>query len=92
MTSWRRSTNAEGSVWRYTYDIRGRQITAEDPDRGTTTSTYDDADRLVSTKDAKNQSLFYSYDELDRQTALRSGSATGPVTLAGSTTPLARDC
>jgi RHS repeat-associated protein len=71
--------NAANSVWRYTYDLRGRQISAQDPDKGTTTSTYDDADRLVSTKDAGNQSLFYDYDVLDRKTALHSGSATGTV-------------
>ncbi|WBQ07544.1 RHS repeat-associated core domain-containing protein [Kribbella sp. CA-293567] len=71
--------NAAGSVWRYAYDIRGRQISSADPDKGTTTSTYDNADRLVSTKDARNQSIFYSYDELDRKTAARSGSATGTV-------------
>jgi RHS repeat-associated protein len=72
-------TNAKGSIWQYTYDQRGRQISAVDPDTGTTTSTYDDADRLQSTKDARGQSLFYSYDELDRKTAVRNGSATGPV-------------
>jgi YD repeat-containing protein len=38
-------TNADGSVWRYSYDLRGRQIKAEDPDKGTSTSTYDDADQ-----------------------------------------------
>jgi RHS repeat-associated protein len=71
--------NSANSIWKYTYDIRGRQIKAEDPDKGTTTSTYDDADRLVSTKDARGQSLFYSYDNLDRKTAVRSESATGPL-------------
>lgn len=71
--------NAEGSVWRYAYDLRGRQTTADDPDKGVTRSTYDNADRLVSTTDASNRSLFYSYDELDRKTATRTGSATGPV-------------
>jgi RHS repeat-associated protein len=72
-------TNAAGSVWRYDYDLRGRQVSAEDPDKGTTTSAYDAADRLVSTHDGRGQSLFYSYDELDRKTAVRNGSATGPV-------------
>ncbi|WP_328326571.1 polymorphic toxin-type HINT domain-containing protein [Kribbella sp. NBC_00382] len=72
-------TNAEGSVWRYGYDLRGRQISSVDPDKGTTTTTYDAADRVTSTKDARGQQLFLSYDELDRKTAVRSGSATGPV-------------
>ncbi|MFI6830482.1 RHS repeat-associated core domain-containing protein [Kribbella sp. NPDC050241] len=72
-------TNAAGSVWRYGYDLRGRQIQAEDPDKGTTTTAYDAGDRVVSTKDARGQELFFSYDELDRKTAVRNGSATGPV-------------
>ncbi|TCC44623.1 hypothetical protein E0H75_34230 [Kribbella capetownensis] len=72
-------TNPAGSVWRYGYDLRGRQIRAEDPDKGTTTSAYDAADRVTSTKDARGQELFFSYDELDRKTAVRNGSATGPV-------------
>ncbi|GAB2667745.1 polymorphic toxin-type HINT domain-containing protein [Kribbella swartbergensis] len=72
-------TNATGSVWRFDYDLRGRQISTEDPDKGTTTSAYDAADRLVSSTDARGQTLFYSYDELDRKTAVRNGSATGPV-------------
>ncbi|MFI5713134.1 RHS repeat-associated core domain-containing protein [Kribbella sp. NPDC051620] len=72
-------TNAEGSVWRYGYDLRGRQISSADPDKGTTTTTYDAADRVTSTKDARGQQQFISYDELDRKTAVRSGSATGPV-------------
>lgn len=71
--------NAAGSTWRYGYDLRGRQVSAEDPDKGKTTSVYDAVDRLVSTKDAREQELFYSYDELDRKTAVRSGSATGTV-------------
>ncbi|MEV8378123.1 polymorphic toxin-type HINT domain-containing protein [Kribbella sp. NPDC056861] len=72
-------TNAEGSVWRYGYDLRGRQISSVDPDKGASTTAYDAADRVTSTKDARGQQLFMSYDELDRKTAVRSGSATGPV-------------
>ncbi|GAA1677099.1 RHS repeat-associated core domain-containing protein [Kribbella yunnanensis] len=72
-------TNAAGSVWSFGYDIRGRRIQSDDPDKGTTTSVYDAADRVVSAKDARGQQVFYSYDELDRKTAVRSGSATGPV-------------
>ncbi|WP_405060620.1 polymorphic toxin-type HINT domain-containing protein [Kribbella sp. NBC_01505] len=72
-------TNAAGSVWSFGYDIRGRQVRADDPDKGTTTSTYDAVDRLTSSKDARGQQLFFSYDELDRKTAVRSGAADGPV-------------
>lgn len=72
-------TDAAGNVWRYTYDLRGRQIRAEDPDRGTTTRTYDDLDRLVSTTDAEGRTVFYAYDPLGRRTAIREGGPTGPL-------------
>lgn len=71
--------NAGGSTWSYTYDQRGRQIATNDPDKGSSSTTYDAAGRVVSAVDARNQSLFFDYDNLDRKTAVRSGSATGPV-------------
>ncbi|GAB3816276.1 polymorphic toxin-type HINT domain-containing protein [Kribbella italica] len=71
--------NAGGSTWSYTYDQRGRQIATSDPDKGASSTTYDKAGRVVSVVDARNQSVFFGYDDLDRKTAVRSGSATGPV-------------
>jgi RHS repeat-associated protein len=72
-------TDAEGNEWSYNYDVRGRQVSATDPDRGTTTSTYNDLDQLVSTTDARGQTLAYTYDELGRRLTTRSGSVTGTV-------------
>ncbi|TMR21761.1 RHS repeat-associated core domain-containing protein [Nonomuraea turkmeniaca] len=72
-------TDSAGNVWRYHYDLRGRQIKAEDPDKGVTTMTYNDADELVSTTDARGRTLWYVYDELGRKKELRDGSATGPL-------------
>jgi RHS repeat-associated protein len=63
-------TDAGGNHWDYTYDLRGRQITTSDPDKGTTTSTYDTASRLASTVDARGTKLQYSYDALNRRTAI----------------------
>ncbi|TDD61354.1 hypothetical protein E1263_07540 [Kribbella antibiotica] len=72
-------TNEAGSVWRYGYDIRGRQTSAVDPDKGTSTSTYDALDQVVSTKDGRNQSIFFSYDDLGRKTAVRKDTSTGAL-------------
>jgi YD repeat-containing protein len=70
-------TDAAGNHWDYTYDLRGRQLTAADPDKGTVTSTYDAAGRVTSTLDARNVKLQYTYDNLDRRTAvLQTGVGT----------------
>ncbi|WP_051845805.1 RHS repeat-associated core domain-containing protein [Streptomyces sp. NRRL F-5053] len=68
-----RFTDAAGNTWKWTYDARGRQITADDPDKGVTTTTYDDLDQPVKTTDARGTTLTTSYDELGRQTALKEG-------------------
>lgn len=73
------SMTAAGSTWTYGYDLRGRLTSTADPDRGTTTTTYDAGNRVVSNKDARGKTLFYEYDSLDRRTAVREGSADGPV-------------
>lgn len=75
----RSTVTAAGATWSYGYDLRGRLTTSTDPDQGTSTTTYDNANRVVATKDGRGKSLFYEYDELDRRTAVRDGSATGPI-------------
>ncbi|MBU2670463.1 hypothetical protein KOI35_43875 [Actinoplanes bogorensis] len=70
-------TDALGNVWSYTYDLRGRQITAKDPDKGSTTTTYDAAGNVETVKDANNSVIAYTYDKLGRKTSIREGSVTG---------------
>ncbi|MBC8093278.1 MAG: RHS repeat-associated core domain-containing protein, partial [Pseudonocardia sp.] len=70
-------TDPAGNVWRHAYDIRGRKIRSEDPDRGTTTFAYNDANDLVSTTDSRNRTLAYAYDALGRQTGVFDGSLAG---------------
>ena len=41
-------TGPTGTHWDYGYDQRGRQTSATDPDRGTTTTTYDDSGRVTT--------------------------------------------
>ncbi|MFI1256501.1 RHS repeat domain-containing protein [Streptomyces netropsis] len=71
--------DAAGNSWSYGYDQLGRQTSAADPDKGTTTSTYDDRGQLISATDARKSknTLFYAYDNLGRKTELREGAATG---------------
>ncbi|MEV8373450.1 RHS repeat-associated core domain-containing protein [Kribbella sp. NPDC056861] len=69
--------DAAGNRWENTYDLRGRKVKANDPDRGISTATYDAADRVVTQTDARAQTVVSTYDDLDRKTAEYSGSLTG---------------
>ncbi|MEV4107309.1 RHS repeat-associated core domain-containing protein [Nonomuraea sp. NPDC049695] len=72
-------TDSAGNVWRHHYDVRGREIKSEDPDKGVTTMTYNDADEVVTTTDSRGKTLWYGYDELGRKKELREGSASGTL-------------
>ncbi|TYB57464.1 hypothetical protein FXF51_40565 [Nonomuraea sp. PA05] len=72
-------TDVAGNVWRHHYDLRGREIRTEDPDKGVTTMTYNDSDEVVTTTDARGKTLWYGYDTLGRTTELREGSSSGPL-------------
>ncbi|MEV4316790.1 RHS repeat-associated core domain-containing protein [Actinocrispum sp. NPDC049592] len=72
-------TDPAGNTWTSTFDVRGRQITVDDPDKGHTGKTYDDAGQLTSTTDARGQKLFYDYDNLGRKKAVHADRPDGPV-------------
>ncbi len=74
-----RVTDAAGNAWTYKYDIRGRQIEADDPDKGVTTSSYDNAGRLTSTTDANGKTLAFGYDLLDRKRVAYADRLGGPL-------------
>ncbi|MEU7527250.1 RHS repeat-associated core domain-containing protein [Saccharothrix sp. NPDC042600] len=67
-------TDAAGNTWRFDHDPRGRQVRAQDPDKGVATMTYDDKDRLTTVTDARGTTLTHTYDALDRRTAVFEGS------------------
>lgn len=69
-------TDPSGAKWTYGYDIRGRQTTNSDPDKGSSTTTYDKGDRATDTKDARGVTLHTDYDDLGRRTALTKGTST----------------
>jgi RHS repeat-associated protein len=75
-------TDQAGSVWGYGYDLRGRQIQAVDPDRGTTTSGYDvvgNRTTVTSPLGTGTTTVAYIYDALNRRTTMRDDSAAGPL-------------
>lgn len=80
-----RMTDPAGAQWTWTFDVLGRQVTANDPDTGTTTSTFDDSGNLTSGTDARGVTLDYSYDALNRKTA-QSQKVTGGDALLASWT------
>ncbi|MEW2431374.1 polymorphic toxin-type HINT domain-containing protein [Micromonospora sp. NPDC047644] len=59
--------NSAGKVWRYEYDLRGREVKTTDPDKGETTLTYDNADDVTSSTNALDEVVSTEYDALGRQ-------------------------
>jgi RHS repeat-associated protein len=72
-------TDAAGNDWTYGYDLRGRQVTSSDPDKGTTTTTYDDAGQVLTVTDARGETLANVYDNLGRRVQLRDDTPTGAL-------------
>lgn len=67
-------TDPAGNTWTYTFDNRGQQTKADDPDKGITTTVYDDLGQPVTTTDARGITLTTGYDKLGRQTDLKQGT------------------
>ncbi|MEJ3746327.1 RHS repeat-associated core domain-containing protein [Actinomycetes bacterium KLBMP 9797] len=70
-------TDAAGNAWKYTYDLRGRKVKDEDPDKGATSYTYDNADQVLTATDARSKTVAFTYDALGRKTATYEGSTSG---------------
>ena len=72
-------TDPAGNDWAYGYDLRGRQTSSNDPDKGTTSTTYDDAGQVLTVTDARGETLANVYDNLGRRTQLRDDTPTGAL-------------
>ncbi|HIW61731.1 MAG TPA: hypothetical protein H9881_04690, partial [Candidatus Stackebrandtia excrementipullorum] len=70
-------TDPEGNAWEYVYDLLGRQISTNDPDKGESTTVYNDYGDVVSTTDARGSTLAYEYDQLGRNIGLYEDDLTG---------------
>ncbi|MFJ8627846.1 RHS repeat-associated core domain-containing protein [Kitasatospora sp. NPDC093550] len=78
-------TDSSGNTWTYTYDLRGRQTSASDPDTGVTRTFYDANSRVDHTVDAKNTTLAFTYDLLGRKTGTFNGTVAPANQLASWT-------
>ncbi|MFJ6988552.1 MULTISPECIES: RHS repeat-associated core domain-containing protein [unclassified Streptomyces] len=68
MTNRKSITGPDGAVWSYGYDLYGREVTATDPDKGTTTTGYTALDQEAWSKSASGQAVVTAYDVLGRIT------------------------
>ncbi|WP_432198781.1 RHS repeat-associated core domain-containing protein [Streptomyces sp. bgisy027] len=84
------TTGPDGAVWSYTYDLHGREVSATDPDKGTTTTGYTALDQVAWSKSASGQAVISAYDVLGRITdtwkSAPGTDLTNPTVLAAQKT------
>ncbi|CAL9325026.1 polymorphic toxin-type HINT domain-containing protein [Streptomyces sp. SudanB91_2054] len=69
-------TGPDGATWSYGYDLFGRQTSADDPDKGKTTTQYNALDQVIKTTDSRGKSILSAYDELGRPTGTWAATKT----------------
>ncbi|MFF2408322.1 RHS repeat-associated core domain-containing protein [Streptomyces sp. NPDC058092] len=69
------TSGQDGSQWGYTYDLFGRQVSAEDPDAGRSVTAYNNLDQAVQVTD-RERSVLTSYDQLGRVDSTWAGEKT----------------
>jgi RHS repeat-associated protein len=60
-------TGADGAVWTWSYDLRGRETSRVDPDAGSNFQKFDDAGNLTAVKDSRGIELNFTYDLAGRK-------------------------
>lgn len=65
--------------WSWSYDHRGRMVTATDPDTGVTRNEYDHRDRVLTTTNARGVKVWNGYDELSRPKQQRLNDSAGTL-------------
>ncbi|MFI1151831.1 RHS repeat domain-containing protein [Streptomyces sp. NPDC020817] len=63
-------TDPSNAKWKYAYDVRGRKVQTDDPDKGLSTTAYDKGDRVTDVTDARGVTLHTDYDDLGRKTSV----------------------
>ncbi|MFJ5921926.1 polymorphic toxin-type HINT domain-containing protein [Kitasatospora sp. NPDC092948] len=74
--TWVQDSSNPAHRWTYSYDLLGQQISATDPDAGTSATVYDKAGHVVTTTDARSKATSVTYDLLGRQVAKYDGTDT----------------
>ncbi len=75
--------DADGNTWSYHYDLLGRLVQVDDPDKGTAKLGYDDrTDWPRTVTDARGTSMSFTYDALGRKTAEYEGTSASGTRLA----------
>ncbi|MFD9616614.1 polymorphic toxin-type HINT domain-containing protein [Streptomyces virginiae] len=69
-------TDPGNAKWTYSYDVRGRQVESNDPDKGVSKIVYDAGDRVTDVTDARGVTLHTDYDDLGRPVATKQGATT----------------
>ncbi|WP_117211544.1 RHS repeat-associated core domain-containing protein [Allorhizocola rhizosphaerae] len=67
-------TDPAQNTWRYSYNMLGQRVRAEDVDSGVSTATYDLAGQKITSTDARGITLSYAYDSLGRRTSVKQGN------------------
>ncbi|MEU6460829.1 RHS repeat-associated core domain-containing protein [Streptomyces sp. NPDC046976] len=79
-------TANDKSAWTYTYDLFGRQVSVDDPDKGETVTEYNELDQAVkSTTDGGKKVLLFEYDALGRKSGMWQTNKTDGNKLAAWT-------
>ena len=74
-----------GEQWTRTYNLLGQEITATDPNSGTTSMSYDADGNLTAATDALHHTITYTYDPLSRKTGEYDGPSTASPQIASWT-------
>ncbi|GLW33648.1 RHS repeat domain-containing protein [Actinoplanes regularis] len=72
-------TDTLGNEWAFKYDLQGRQIENDDPDKGVSTAIYDKAGNIVTATDARGKKIAYEYDVLGRKRAAYDDKVSGTM-------------
>ncbi|MFC8277126.1 RHS repeat-associated core domain-containing protein [Streptomyces sp. NPDC057271] len=70
------TTGPDGALWTSTYDLFGRLVASDDPDKGSSSLGYDVLDRVIKVTDSRGKSVLTEYDEVGRSVATWSGTKT----------------
>jgi RHS repeat-associated protein len=69
-------TDPAGNNWKFGYDLRGHQVSRDDPVKGKTNSKFNKLGQLIETTDARGAKVTSDYDELGRRRSVTAAGKT----------------